>query len=296
MPLFSRARWATRIATQPSTLPVATEAQCSASKRVIRSNIAPPIPVFKGIDEDDPDRQLPLSGAVGWPIPSRDEQGVSMKPFDFTSLNTLNAAVLSDVMDSLGLKHRAMKPFVRPLDDEVPLSGRARTGLYMPAYALREGENPYEVEIALVDDLKPREVVVLACNGPTERIAPWGELLSTASVARGAAGCVTDGLVRDVKQIRAMRFPVFHGGIGPLDTKGRARMVERDVPVECAGVAVRSGDIVFGDADGVVVVPREHEQEIITRAVEKVSGENRSREALRQGELLGDVFRRFGIL
>jgi regulator of RNase E activity RraA len=73
-------------------------------------------------------------------------------------------------------------------------------------------------------------------------------------------------------------------------------MVERDVPVECAGVAVRSGDIVFGDADGVVVVPREHEQEIITRAVEKVSGENRSREALRQGELLGDVFRRFGIL
>jgi len=219
-----------------------------------------------------------------------------MKPFDFASLNTLNAAVLSDVMDSLGLKHRAMKPFVRPLDDEVPLSGRARTGLYMPAYALREGENPYEVEIALVDDLKPREVVVLACNGPTERIAPWGELLSTASVARGAAGCVTDGLVRDVKQIRAMRFPVFHGGIGPLDTKGRARMVERDVPVECAGVAVRSGDIVFGDADGVVVVPREHEQEIITRAVEKVSGENRSREALRQGELLGDVFRRFGIL
>jgi len=219
-----------------------------------------------------------------------------MKPFDFTSLNTLNAAVLSDVMDSLGLKHRAMKPFVRPLDDEVPLSGRARTGLYMPAYALREGENPYEVEIALVDDLKPREVVVLACNGPTERIAPWGELLSTASVARGAAGCVTDGLVRDVKQIRAMRFPVFHGGIGPLDTKGRARMVERDVPVECAGVAVRSGDIVFGDADGVVVVPREHEQEIITRAIEKVSGENRSREALRQGELLGDVFRRFGIL
>ena len=219
-----------------------------------------------------------------------------MKPFDFTSLNTLNAAVLSDVMDSLGLKHRAMKPFVRPLDDEVPLSGRARTGLYMPAYALREGENPYEVEIALVDDLKPREVVVLACNGPTERIAPWGELLSTASVARGAAGCVTDGLVRDVKQIRAMRFPVFHGGIGPLDTKGRARMVERDVPVECAGVAVRSGDIVFGDADGVVVVPREHEQEIITRAVEKVSGENRSREAVRQGEVLGDVFRRFGIL
>ena len=213
-----------------------------------------------------------------------------------TALRALNAAVLSDVLDSLGLMRQAMKPFVRPLDDELQLIGRARTGLYMPVYEHRAGDNPYEVEIALVDDLKPNDVVVLACNGPTERIAPWGELLSTASMARGASGCVTDGLVRDVKQIRAMRFPMFHGGIGPLDTKGRARMVERDVPVDCAGVAVRSGDIVFGDCDGVVVIPRQRESEVLALALEKVSGENQSRDALRRGELLGDVFKRLGIL
>ena len=130
-----------------------------------------------------------------------------MKAIDPSQLHALSAAVLSDVMDSLGLGRRAMKPFVRPLDDSQVLVGRARTGLYMPAYAMRDGENPYEVEIALVDDLKPQDVLVLACNGPTDRIAPWGELLSTASVARGAAGCVTDGLVRDVKQIRQMQFP-----------------------------------------------------------------------------------------
>jgi 4-hydroxy-4-methyl-2-oxoglutarate aldolase len=211
-------------------------------------------------------------------------------------LRPLNAAVLSDVLDSLGLMRRAMKPFMRPLDDSLQLIGRARTGLYMPVYEHRAGENPYEVEIALVDDLKPHDVVVLACNGPTDRIAPWGELLSTASAARGAAGCVTDGLVRDVRQIRAMRFAVFCGGIGPLDTKGRARMVERDVPVECAGVAVRPGDLVFGDVDGVVVIPREHERQVIARAIEKVTGENLSRDALQRGELLGDVFRRLGIL
>lgn len=219
-----------------------------------------------------------------------------MSAFDVGSLHALSAAVLSDVMDGLGLTHQAMKPFVRPLDDRLVLAGRARTGLYMPVYAVREGENPYEVEIALVDDLRPGEVAVLACNGPTERIAPWGELLSTACVARKAAGCVTDGLVRDVKQIREMRFPVFHGGIGPLDTRGRARMVERDIPVECAGVLVRPGDIVFGDADGVVVVPRERESEIISRAAEKVSGENHTRDALRRGELLAEVFRRYGVL
>jgi 4-hydroxy-4-methyl-2-oxoglutarate aldolase len=212
------------------------------------------------------------------------------------ALSTLNAAVLSDVLDSLGLMQQAMKPFLRPLDETLQLIGRARTGLYMPVYEQRAGENPYEVEIALVDDLQPGDVVVLACNGPTDRIAPWGELLSTASQVRGATGCVTDGLVRDVGQIRAMRFPVFAGGIGPLDTKGRARMVERDVAVQCAGVHVRRGDIVFGDVDGVVVIPREHEAEVIARALEKVTGENASRDALRRGELLGDVFRRLGIL
>jgi regulator of RNase E activity RraA len=217
-------------------------------------------------------------------------------PDDLSSLLQLNAAVLSDVMDGLGLQQRAMRSFIRPLDDDLQLVGRARTGLYMPVYELRDGENPYEVEIALVDDLKPRDVVVLACNGPTERIAPWGELLSTAALARGASGCVTDGLVRDVRQIRAMRFPVFHGGIGPLDTRGRARMVERDTQVECAGVAVKSGDIVFGDVDGVVVIPRDRAREVIELAVAKVTGENRTRDALRRGDLLADVFRRFGVL
>lgn len=213
------------------------------------------------------------------------------------ALQLLNAALLSDTLDSLGLMQQAMKPFMRPLDDTLRLVGRARTGLYMPVYAPpAPGENPYEVEIALVDDLAHGDVVVLACDGPTDRIAPWGELLSTASVARGATGCVTDGLVRDVRQIREMRFPVFCGGIGPLDTKGRARMVERDVPVMCAGVNVRRGDLVFGDVDGVVVIPQEMEQKVMRRALEKASSEDRSREALQRGDKLAEVFQRLGVL
>lgn len=219
-----------------------------------------------------------------------------MKDVNPEQLMPLSAAILSDIVDSLGLKRRAMRPFVRPLDEAQVMVGRARTGLYMPAYALREGENPYEIEIALVDDLQPQEVVVLACNGPTERIAPWGELLTTAAQVRGAAGCVTDGLVRDVRQIRAMHFPVFHGGIGPLDTKGRARMVDRDVRVECGGVSIDPGDLVFGDADGVVVIPRSHEHAVMDLALEKVRGEDNTRDALLQGESLANVFKRLGIL
>ncbi len=71
-----------------------------------------------------------------------------------------------------------------------------------------------------------------------------GELLTTASIARGPVGCITDGLIRDVRSIRALNFPVFHGGIGPLDTRGRAYMTEMDADVICGGVRVRSGDIV----------------------------------------------------
>ena len=219
-----------------------------------------------------------------------------MKSFDPDQFRDLSAAVLSDVMDVLGLMNQAMQPFVRPLDESLVLAGRARTGLYMLAYEVRDGENPYEVEIALVDDLKPGDVPVLACNGPTQRVAPWGELLSTAAQVRGAAGCITDGLVRDVRQIREMRFPVFHGGIGPLDTKGRARMVQRNVPVECAGVKVRDGDIVFGDVDGVVVIPQERAAEVLARANEKVAGEGRTRDELRQGRLLREVFEKYRIL
>jgi len=219
-----------------------------------------------------------------------------MKTFDPDQFRDLSAAVLSDVMDVLGLMNQAMQPFVRPLDENLVLVGRARTGLYMLAYEVRDGENPYEIEIALVDDLKPGDVPVLACDGPTQRIAPWGELLSTAAQVRGAAGCITDGLVRDVRQIREMRFPVFHGGIGPLDTKGRARMVQRDVPVECAGVKVRDGDIVFGDVDGVVVIPQERAAEVLAKAKEKVAGEGRTRDELREGRLLRDVFEKYRIL
>jgi hypothetical protein len=138
----------------------------------------------------------------------------------------LYTPVLSDVLDSFGLMRQAVRPFIRPLDEALVLLGRARTGRYVATDTVPPGHNPYALEMDLIDDLKPGEVPVLACGGPTDWIAPWGELLSTAARARGAAGCVTDGLVRDVARIRAMRFPVFHGGIGPLDTKGRAEMVE----------------------------------------------------------------------
>ena len=208
----------------------------------------------------------------------------------------LYAAVLSDVLDSLGRSHQAMQPFIRPLDDSRVLFGRARTGIYRNVYHVPETGNPYEVEMALVDDLRAGDVAVLACGGPTDRIAPWGELLTTAAVSRGAAGCVTDGLVRDVRRIRAMHFPVFAGGIGPLDTKGRAEMVAMDVPIKCGGVQIEPGDFVFGDIDGLVVIPRALAEATIEAALAKVASEDATRAALWEGKSLREVYTTFGVL
>ncbi|MEP7181535.1 MAG: RraA family protein [Betaproteobacteria bacterium] len=208
---------------------------------------------------------------------------------------SLYTAVLSDVLDELGFRDQAMLPSIRPLDESLVLAGFARTGLYREVFDAVAGENPYELEIALVDDLKPGDVAVFGCGG-SRRIAPWGELLSTASRARGAAGCVTDGMVRDICAIRALRFPVFHGGIAPLDSKGRGKVVEIDTPIRCGGVAVASGDLVVGDADGVVIVPRAVEDEALRGAFVKVAGENTTRDELAAGAKLADVFARYRVL
>lgn len=207
----------------------------------------------------------------------------------------LYTAVLSDVLDDLGHRNQAMPPSIRPLDDTLVMAGYARTGSYREVYRVVPDENPYELEMALIDDLRPDDVAVFGCGG-SSRIAPWGELLTTASRARGAVGCVTDGFVRDIRQIRQLRFPVFHGGIAPLDSKGRGMVAEIDVPILCAGVAVAPGDLVVGDADGLVVVPRAVEEQAVAKALAKVESEDRTREELAAGAMLRDVFAKYRVL
>jgi 4-hydroxy-4-methyl-2-oxoglutarate aldolase len=203
--------------------------------------------------------------------------------------------VLSDALDAVGLRGQAMAPSIRPLDESLKMCGRARTGVYMEVAHFEEGTNPYELEMAVIDDLKPGDVAVFACGG-SSRIAPWGALLSTATRVRGGVGCVTDGFVRDIVDIRNLKLPVFHGGIAPLDSKGRGQIMAIDVPVTCAGVLVSPGDLVFGDADGVVVVPQEAEAAVLKIAFEKINGESLSLKELQAGGYLRDVYAKYGVL
>ena len=206
---------------------------------------------------------------------------------------TLYTAVVSDALDQLGARNQAMREFIRPVYPDARLAGWARTISCSDLYHIPD--DPYGIEIEAVDSLLPGEVAVVGTQGSI-RNAPWGELLSTASRARGARGAVVDGLVRDVRKIEELGFPVFATGIKPVDSMGRGLVTAYQVPVECGGVLVHPGDFVFSDFDGTVVIPKAMVKEVVELAADKVNRENNSRNELMKGAYLREVFEKYGVL
>jgi 4-hydroxy-4-methyl-2-oxoglutarate aldolase len=205
----------------------------------------------------------------------------------------LYTAVISDALDDIGHRDQAMRKEFRPLSPGFRIAGWARTIQCVDVFEIPE--DTYGMEIEAVDSLVAGEIAVVS-TGDSERNAPWGELLSTASRARGARGAVIGGLVRDVNTILKLGFPVFATGIKPVDSKGRGVVVDYNVPIECGGVSVSPGDLIIGDLDGVIVVPSELVSQVITAAIDKVTRENHSRTELLGGAYLADVYRKYGVL
>lgn len=206
----------------------------------------------------------------------------------------LYVAIVCDVLDILGYRNCAMHQRLRPLDAENSIMvGRARTLRWMETDYIEE--DPYNLEIEAVDSLKKDDVVVhstdYACTN-----APWGELMSTISKRNGSVGCICDSMIRDCRRIIEMGYPVFYAGIRPVDSLGRGRVMAYDVPVRCGDVVVNPGDLIFSDFDGVVVIPREVENEALDLSLDKVSRENQSRNDLLRGDSLRDVYDRYGVL
>jgi regulator of RNase E activity RraA len=207
----------------------------------------------------------------------------------------LYVPAVCDVLDTLGHREQAMHQRLRPLDpDHCTIVGRARTFRWMETDYIVE-EDPYGLEIAAMDSLKTGDVAVHSTDHAGTN-APWGELMSTGARRNGAAGCVCDSNIRDCRRIMALGFPVFYTGIRPLDSMGRGRLMAYDVPVRCGGVLVRPGELVFADFDGVAVVPRAIEDEVLALAFEKAGKENDSRRDLFAGDTLRAVFDRYGVL
>lgn len=183
---------------------------------------------------------------------------------------------------------------IRPLDPAAAeLAGRAFT---VSARASGElPENAYEHELAAVDATPSGAVVVIAAEGCLD-VAIWGELLTTRMLARGGIGAVTDGGARDVAGIRRLGVPVFAGAVSLRDSFGRAEVTGFGGPVRCGGVEVASGDLVRGDLDGVVVVPRELAETALGAAEEKLRLEGLVRDGLARGETAAGLYDRHGVL
>ncbi|MBZ0302832.1 MAG: RraA family protein [Anaerolineae bacterium] len=205
----------------------------------------------------------------------------------------LYTAVLADVMDDLGYRRQCLRPSIRPLYPDAKVVGRAATMLAVDVD--QQPAAPYALELRLLDELAPGEVVVCTTQG-SERAGLWGELLSIHTRAKGSRGVIMDGLVRDATRIIQMRFPVYATGFLPADSKGRLEVIGIREPIEVGGIGVRDGDLVVGDYDGCLVVPREIEDEAVARALEKVAKEDTVRELLSQGASIQAVFKEHGVL
>ncbi|MDR1732068.1 MAG: RraA family protein [Synergistaceae bacterium] len=211
----------------------------------------------------------------------------------------LFTAVVGDIMDTMGLIHQFLPAQIRPVKDDIVLTGRAMTVLEADCASVtvsRGGKKePFGLMFEALDDLKEGEIYI--CTGGSPTYAHWGELMSTRAIHLKAAGAVVDGYLRDTKGILKLGFPAFSWGPYAQDQGARGRVIDYRCPLEFPNhVRVEPGDLIFGDIDGVVAVPAKHEKEIIEKALEKVRGENEVARAIRAGMSTVDAFAKFGIM
>ncbi len=204
----------------------------------------------------------------------------------------LSTAVVLDALDECGLRRQAILNCA-PRTTSGAVVGRAKPLLWVD-FAYDDPET-YALELKAVDSIQPHDLVVCA-TANSDRAGIWGELLTTAALQRGAAGILTDGAVRDLKQMEAMGFPVFARHCSPYDSMNRQKVVAFDVAVEIDGTGIAPGDVVIADRDGAAIVPRAVEAKVLAAALAKVRAENRFRDAVRAGMSLTEAYARFNVL
>ncbi len=213
----------------------------------------------------------------------------------------LFTSVVGDVMDKMGLRQQFLPPRIRPLRDDMVVIGRAMPVLEADVFDEKtEGTmnplmtKPFGHMLEALDDLKQNEVYI--CTGSSPRYALWGELMSIRSLKLGAAGAVLDGYSRDTRAIHQLNFPTFSYGRYAQDQGPRGKVIDFRVAIEIEGVRIVPGDIIFGDVDGVCIVPTVATEETFARALEKARGEKTVMKALEEGMSTVEAFARFGIM
>ena len=208
----------------------------------------------------------------------------------------LFTAVIGDVMDAAGLLHQFLPPHIRALVPGTIIVGRAMPVLEADCHTdVSTKAQPFGLLFEALDGLKPGEIYI--CTGGSPRYALWGGLMSTRAKALGCSGAVLDGFHRDTREILSLEFPVFSAGSYAQDQRVRGRVIDYRCPIEFANrCRVEPGDLIVGDIDGVVVVPRASEQEVIASALQKVAGEESVRESIQAGKSAAEIFATTGIM
>jgi regulator of RNase E activity RraA len=218
-----------------------------------------------------------------------------------TARRELFTSVVGDVMDRMGLFHQFLPPAIKPLRDDMVVIGRAMPVLAVDVFEERVTgtanklmEKPFGLMLEALDDLRPNEVYVNTGSSP--RNALWGEMMSTRALKLGATGAVLNGYSRDTRAVLKLNFPTFSWGSYGQDSGPRYKVIDFRIRVEIGGVLIKPGDILFGDLDGVLAVPKEAEQEVFAKALEKARGEKLVKKALEEGSSAAAAFEKYGIM
>ena len=205
---------------------------------------------------------------------------------------TLYTPVLGDILDTMGLWHQFLPQPIQPLETGMRLVGRAMPVQVVDAWGPQS--SPFGRMTEALDSLEPGEIYVV--TGGSMNCAAWGEIMTATARTRGAAGAIVDGFHRDTPRVLEQNWPVFSRGRFAQDAGVRSKVADFRCPVEIGGVLVSPGDLMVGDLDGVVVIPRRVEDEVIERALEKARGEKVVRKAIEAGMSSTEAFRKYGIL
>lgn len=218
----------------------------------------------------------------------------------------LYTPVVGDILDQMGYPHQFLPAEIRPLASMVPVQAYVKNGedlnrLKVAGFActvlehdiFEAPEKPFGLLTEALDQLRPNEVFVAT---GAHHSALWGELLTTTARVRGAAGAVVDGYTRDTPQVLGLNWPVFARACWAQDSSIRTYVSDYRCTIQIGQVTIHDGDLVFGDIDGVLIIPREIHEEVLEKALEKATGEKLVRKAIEEGMTATEAFARFGIL
>ena len=213
----------------------------------------------------------------------------------------LFTALVGDILDKLGYLNQFLSAKIKPLSSDMVVIGRAMTVVEADIHGeiVENGHNPmlakpFGIMFEALDSLKPNDVYI--CSGASHAYALWGGLMSIRAIRLKAAGAIVNGFSRDTDEILKLAFPTFSAGTYAQDQGPRGKVIDYNVPIVFDGVKVSPGDIIFGDRDGVLVVPKKVEKVTFQGALEKARGEKMVKKELEEGMSTVEAFEKFGIM